>query len=111
MILRLIKNSWILYNKGKGPYVVFWSITNACNLPPNQWKFVPFSLVKKAVRKLKSLGVNIISVTGGEPLLHPQISEIVKYIGDKNILISYLPTNGILLTEELALKLAHPNLH
>jgi len=44
--------------------------------------------------------VDAISIAGGDPLLHPQILEIVKYIkdtGSKPI----LNTNGLALTEEL----------
>jgi hypothetical protein len=45
-------------------------------------------------RKLHSL-----AIIGGEPLLHPQLDEIIEYVNSKNILVE-LFSNGLLLTEE-----------
>jgi hopanoid biosynthesis associated radical SAM protein HpnH len=45
-------------------------------------------------------GAPIVSIPGGEPLLHPQISEIVQGLVDRKKYV-YLCTNGILLEKSL----------
>jgi len=47
-------------------------------------------------------GAPIVSIAGGEPLLHPQIGEIVRAITDEKRFV-YLCTNGLLLKEKLDL--------
>lgn len=53
----------------------------------------------KIVDGAKKLGVQIICITGGEPLLRKDIKDILKYISDANIKCE-LFTNGFLLDEE-----------
>jgi organic radical activating enzyme len=43
--------------------------------------------------------LDVITVAGGEPTLHPQLADIVRYIADRGILVQML-TNGTLLTDE-----------
>ena len=50
-------------------------------------------------RKLHSL-----AIIGGEPLLHPQLDEIIEYVHSKNIIVE-LFSNGLLLSEERLKKL------
>lgn len=45
-------------------------------------------------------GAPIVSIPGGEPLLHPQIDEIVKGLVDRKKFV-YLCTNGLLLEKSL----------
>ncbi|MCL4377832.1 MAG: adenosyl-hopene transferase HpnH [Actinobacteria bacterium] len=45
-------------------------------------------------------GAPIVSITGGEPLLHPQITTIVKELLDRKFFV-YLCTNGLLLEDFL----------
>lgn len=64
-------------------------------------KFIDF------LKWYKSTGATNICLTGGEPLLHPQIKEIIvlaKEIGYENIDVL---TNGSLITDEMAEFLAH----
>jgi len=51
----------------------------------------------------------VVSISGGEPLIHPEIDEIVKGLlqMDRHI---YLCTNGLNLTEFVALNRPHPHL-
>jgi hopanoid biosynthesis associated radical SAM protein HpnH len=51
----------------------------------------------------------IVSLTGGEPLLHPEISRIAKELLDKGYFV-YLCTNGLLLEDFLDDIDAHPRL-
>lgn len=59
---------------------------------------------KEVIDELAFNGVFQIFLTGGEPLLHPEILEIIEYIKSKNIFVAIL-TNGILLTDKLVYKL------
>ncbi len=58
--------------------------------------------------KLKR-NVHTISIAGGEPLLYPQILELIEYANSQN-LRTMLYTNGVLLNREMAEKLADAGL-
>jgi hopanoid biosynthesis associated radical SAM protein HpnH len=47
-------------------------------------------------------GVPMVSIPGGEPLLHPQISDIVEGLIDRGKYV-YLCTNGLILKDKLSL--------
>lgn len=51
------------------------------------------------------LGVYEIDIQGGEPLMYPNLFEIIEALGPERFYI-YITTNGWLLTQELAEKLA-----
>ena len=71
--------------------------------------YIIFDDLKKILYDLKSLGVLFIYLTGGEPLLHPEINEILKLCDEMNF-ITTLQTNGSLITEkhiELFKSLSH----
>lgn len=48
----------------------------------------------------KQAGAPVVSITGGEPLLHPQIKEIINSLLEKKYFV-YLCTNGLLLKDFL----------
>jgi MoaA/NifB/PqqE/SkfB family radical SAM enzyme len=56
--------------------------------------------LKKWIRKIKELGCIRIGLQGGEPLLHPDIVEIVRYCRTLELSTS-MSTNGFLLTPTL----------
>ena len=66
----------------------------------------PLDDIKADVRAIRSArNVRTISLSGGEPLLHPQIVDIVSYLRrDEHVAASML-TNGILFDDEMAEKL------
>ena len=49
---------------------------------------------------VEECGAPVVSIPGGEPLLHPQISEIVKGLVERKKFV-YLCTNGLLLKKNL----------
>ena len=55
--------------------------------------------IKRLIDELANTGVLNILVTGGEPLLHPDLFDIIKYIRSKPM-SCMLFTNGTLLTEK-----------
>lgn len=65
---------------------------------------VPLDEMKRRIDKLASFGISIITISGGEPMLHPEIYEIINYIYSKGIIASLI-TNGYYLTPERIHKL------
>src|SRR5215472_5995310 len=48
---------------------------------------------------LADLGTTVVSVSGGEPLMHPQLDEIIAHIRKRRMMAGMI-TNGYLLTAE-----------
>lgn len=46
---------------------------------------VPLDTIKKTIIEAASLGINTVRITGGEPLLHPEIKTILKFTKSKNL--------------------------
>jgi MoaA/NifB/PqqE/SkfB family radical SAM enzyme len=65
---------------------------------------VPVEVLRQRVDKLAELGASIITISGGEPLLHPELEEVIRHIRRRGI-IAGLITNGYLLTRERIRKL------
>jgi MoaA/NifB/PqqE/SkfB family radical SAM enzyme len=70
-----------------------------CNEFDDFSKPVPSELMFRRVDKLAELGTAVITISGGEPLLHPQLDDIIARIRHHGI-IAGLITNGYLLTAE-----------
>jgi MoaA/NifB/PqqE/SkfB family radical SAM enzyme len=56
--------------------------------------------LKKWIRKIRELGTMRIALVGGEPLVHPNIVELVRFCRELGFATS-LTTNGFLLTRKL----------
>ena len=56
--------------------------------------------VEQAVGAIEESGAPMVSIAGGEPLMHPQIDEIVRQLIAKKKFV-YLCTNGLLLKRHL----------
>ncbi|HET9904954.1 MAG TPA: radical SAM protein [Xanthobacteraceae bacterium] len=82
-------------------------VTDRCNLDcaycteyDNSQKHPPLSVLKERLKHIRSLGTLRVALVGGEPLLHPDIVEIVRYARTLGFSTS-LTTNGFPLTREL----------
>lgn len=64
--------------------------------------------VEQAVAAVKECGVPMVSIAGGEPLMHPQIDEIVRRLLDMRKIV-FLCTNAILLPKHLHRFTPHPD--
>lgn len=62
-------------------------------------KYLDKELVHKVTNEALELNAVSITLTGGEPLLHPDIFDIVKYIKQKGFFLT-LKTNGTLINED-----------
>jgi len=60
--------------------------------------------LRRRVDHLKRLGANIITISGGEPLMHPELDHLIAHIRRRGILAGLI-TNGFLLTEKRILEL------
>lgn len=57
---------------------------------------VPFAEMQKRLDKLADLGTSVITISGGEPLMHPQLDDIITHIRQRGM-IAGLITNGYYL--------------
>src|SRR5215471_12626518 len=60
---------------------------------------VPLPEMLRRIDRLADLGTTIITISGGEPLLHPDLDEIIRGIRARGA-IATLITNGYLLTPD-----------
>jgi MoaA/NifB/PqqE/SkfB family radical SAM enzyme len=60
---------------------------------------VPLPEMLHRINLLAALGTTIITVSGGEPMLHPELDGIIRHIRRRGV-IATLITNGYLLTRE-----------
>ncbi|WP_373480375.1 adenosyl-hopene transferase HpnH [Geminocystis sp.] len=99
-----------LQGKKRFPLVLMLEPLFRCNLAcPGCGKIQhPLEILKQYLspedcfKAVEECGAPVVSIPGGEPLLHPQMDEIVKGLVARNKFI-YLCTNGILLEEKLHL--------
>ena len=57
-------------------------------------EIMPISKFKEIVNDAKALGAKVICLSGGEPFIHPDIIDMIKYVYENN-LESYVYTSGI----------------
>jgi MoaA/NifB/PqqE/SkfB family radical SAM enzyme len=102
-----------LIQKVKFPKVADWLITNECNMQcaicwglqhsdHTSLSTLPMSVEeqKSVIERLKSYGITTLTFTGGEPLLLPNIIELVKFAKSLQLKIIFF-TNTLLLAENI----------
>ena len=93
---------------------IYFYLTEGCNLRCRHCWIAPkfqdegrsypvlsVDLFKSIVEQAKPLGLYGVKLTGGEPLMHPDINEILEYIRGEDLNLS-IETNGVLCTPEIA---------
>ena len=82
-------------------------VTDRCNLScsycgenDNSVPHPSFDDLKQRIDKISALGVTKVALAGGEPLLHPDIVEVVAYAKGKGLTVS-MSTNALLLNPKL----------
>src|SRR5437868_173813 len=70
-----------------------------CNEYDDYSKPVPLPTLLHRLELLKRLKTGVVTISGGEPLLHPELDEIIRGIR-RNAILAGLITNGYLLTAE-----------
>ena len=97
---------------------IYFYLTQGCNLrcrhcwtaPKYQggrssYPSLSWELFRLIIKQAKPLGLSGVKLTGGEPLLHPQIHKILEEIRVHDLRLT-VETNGLLCTEGLAQKMA-----
>lgn len=99
------------------------SLTDRCNIrcqycmPAGRVDFLPtsdlltFEQIQRVVAALAPAGIEKIRLTGGEPLVRPEVERLIALLREvEGIERIALTTNGMLLTTELAMKLKRAGL-
>ncbi len=70
-----------------------------CNEFDDFSKPVPLEEMKKRLDALADMGTSIITISGGEPLMHPELDEVIRHMRRRGM-IAGLITNGFYLNKE-----------
>ncbi len=70
-----------------------------CNEFDDHSKPVPLDTVRRRIDLLANLGTSIVTISGGEPILHPDLDEIIAHIRFHGAIAGMI-TNGYLLTAD-----------
>lgn len=97
---------------------IYFYLTRGCNLRCRHCWIAPkfhhaegscpaldLDLFRSIIRQAKPLGLSGVKLTGGEPLLHPDIHEILKLTRSEGLRL-VVETNGVLCTRQLAEEIA-----
>jgi len=96
---------------------LYFYLTEGCNLrcrhcwlapkylgPSKPVPALDVDLFRDIIAQAKPLGLGTVKLTGGEPLLHPRIDEILDVIIEEDLRLT-VETNGVLCTPALAAKM------
>ncbi len=70
-----------------------------CNEFDDHSEPVPVETINRWIDRLAELGTSIVTISGGEPLMHPELESVIARIRQRNM-ISGLITNGYLLSRK-----------
>ena len=88
-----------------------WAITGKCNFncrhcfnaadnTPLMSEF-SWAQCENFIQQMYGCGVQNISLTGGEPMLHPNFSDICREINKRGMVVDEITTNGCFITPEI----------
>jgi heme b synthase len=99
----------------KAPRILAWEITRSCNLSCVHCRAaaefghyhgeLSLDEIKKVIDDIVTISNPILILTGGEPLMRPDIWDIVDYAHEKGAM-PVIGTNATLITEDIAQKMA-----
>ncbi|HEY7269833.1 MAG TPA: radical SAM protein [Dehalococcoidia bacterium] len=88
------------------PFLAQLIVTRRCNLACsycNEFDAVsepvPLSDLRKRIDRLTDLGTSVITLSGGEPLLHPQLDDVIRHARSRHAFTTAI-TNGYLLSRK-----------
>jgi SynChlorMet cassette radical SAM/SPASM protein ScmF len=100
---------------------LYFYMTEGCNLAcqhcwlspkldedGSKYPVINVELFKNIIYEAKPLGLKYVKLTGGEPLMHPEIQEILKIIAREELVLR-IETNGMLCDEKIAREIAKCN--
>jgi MoaA/NifB/PqqE/SkfB family radical SAM enzyme len=90
----------------KHPFLVHIIPMRRCNLDCgycNEYdevsKPVPLAEMKRRLDLLADMGTSMITISGGEPLLHPELEEVIRHMRKRGMYTGMI-TNGFLLSKD-----------
>ncbi len=96
----------MISNRPDRPLWATVNVTGVCNLKceycffqPRKYEHMSISNYKKVVKILKEQELFFLTISGGEPFLHPQINEILKHAHDEFEYATVL-SNGTTITKD-----------
>jgi len=106
-----VPSTYLAFSENYRP-VVFWNLTNSCNLScthcysksgPKRTTESELTTAEalKVIDNLADMGVPLILFTGGEPLMREDIWDLARYAGNRGLKMA-LSTNGTLITPGMA---------
>ena len=97
---------------------IYFYLTAGCNLAcrhcwlapgfdadGSAYPTLPLELFEAAIREAKPLGLSGVKLTGGEPLLHPQFTQILEIVRREALRLT-IETNGVLCAPTMAREIA-----
>jgi len=97
---------------------MYFYLTEGCNLACRHCWIAPkydpeakryptlaVELFERSILQAKPLGLSGVKLTGGEPLMHPQIYQLLKIVQREELSLT-IETNGLLCTPEMAAEVA-----
>ncbi len=75
-----------------------------CNEYDDFSKPVPIDEMKRRVDLLADMGTSVITISGGEPLMHPELEDVIRHIRGRGMIAGMI-TNGFLLSVDRIKKL------
>jgi MoaA/NifB/PqqE/SkfB family radical SAM enzyme len=60
---------------------------------------IPFEVMTRRIDKLAELGTSVVAFSGGEPMLHPQLDDLIRRIRSHGMMAGLI-TNGYFLVEK-----------
>ncbi len=97
---------------------LYFYLTEGCNLAcrhcwlapkldanGSRYPTLPVELFETILAEAKPLGLSGVKLTGGEPLLHPHILQLLDIVAREDLSLT-LETNGLLVTPEIAARIA-----
>jgi len=70
-----------------------------CNEYDDHSKPIPLDTVRKRIDRLADLKTSIVTLSGGEPLLHPELDDVIRRMRERGVIAGMI-TNGYLLTAD-----------
>ena len=70
-----------------------------CNEYDDVSKPVPLAEMKRRLDLLADMGTSMITISGGEPLMHPELEEVIRHARERGMYAGMI-TNGFLLSKE-----------
>lgn len=99
-----LDTSYLPFQHNPGALTIY--LLNQCNLScmhcymdavPSPEKILPKDLILRSLSEVEQLGIGAVNLTGGEPLLYPDLAEILQYLSGKQSYEVTISTNGTLI--------------